>query len=135
MALMKWNERLSVGVAEIDEQHKGLIDLINTLHEAMLKGQPDEVLGEITDGLIEYTRTHFATEEKYFDLYGYPKAGPHKEEHKDFLAKVDDFKQGFDEGRVCLSIDVMNFLQDWVSNHMDKEDGEFGPFFQKMGLT
>lgn len=100
MPLLKWTDALSVGVADLDLQHQKLIRMINALHDSTTKGHGNEVLGQIIDGLINYAQTHFATEEAYFDRYGYPDANAHKEQHQAFVARVQDFKYGFAEGEL-----------------------------------
>ena len=83
MALIDWNESLSVEIAEIDHQHKKLVNILNELHAAMRQGQSKTVMAEIVDRLVDYTATHFATEEEYFDEFKYDETGPHKMEHAD----------------------------------------------------
>ncbi len=134
MGIIKWEDKMSVKVKEIDEQHKKLVNMINELHEAMLERKSKEALGKIIDGLIEYTDIHFKTEEKYFDKFGYPEADAHKKEHQDFVKKVVDFKKGYDEGKLLLSLDVMNFLKDWLVNHIMGSDQKYSDFFNQHGL-
>jgi len=134
MALIRWENKMSVKVKEIDEQHKKLVNMINELHQAMLERKSKEALGEIIDGLIEYTDTHFKTEQKYFDKFGYPEADTHKKEHQDFVKKVVDFKKGYDEGKLLLSLDIMNFLKDWLVNHIMGSDQKYSDFFNQHGL-
>jgi hemerythrin len=134
MAFIEWNDSLSVGVNEIDLQHQKLIGIINELHDAMRLGKGNDVLGKIIKGLVSYAGTHFLTEEKYFDQFGYPEAGSHKGEHSAFAQKVAEFKDGFDAGKVALSINVMNFLSNWLRNHIKVVDKKYGPFFIEKGL-
>jgi len=134
MALIQWNEGLSVGVAEIDRQHQQLIKMINELNDAMRQGKGKEVLGKIITGLANYTVTHFGTEEKYFAQYGYPEADSHKKAHADFTKKVTEFKSNFDQGRIGLSIEILDFLSDWLQKHIKVVDKKYGPFFNEKGL-
>lgn len=134
MALIQWNDGLSVGVVEIDKQHQRLVGMINELYDAMKEGKGKDALGSIINGLIGYAGTHFRTEEKYFDKFGYPDARDHKKEHLDFTKKVAEFKNGFDKGRVGLSVEVMTFLSDWLQNHIKGADKKYGPFFNEKGL-
>jgi hemerythrin len=134
MALIQWNEALSVQVAEIDGQHKRLIAMIGELDGAMREGKGRDVMGKIVNGLIGYTGTHFATEEKYFDQFGYPEADSHKAEHRNFVQKVSEFKAGFEAGRLGLSIQVMDFLSDWLKGHISGTDKKYAPFFKEKGL-
>ncbi len=131
---MKWSDDLSVQVSEIDGQHKNLIDLINTLHDAMLAKQGKQALSGIIDELAAYSVYHFKTEEKYmqnFKFTGYP---AHKKEHEGFITKVDKFQNDFDEGKLGLSIEVMTFLRDWVVKHIKETDKMYVALFKENGL-
>lgn len=134
MALIQWNDSFSVKVAEIDRQHQKLVSMINDLSDAMKQGKGKDVLGNIISGLVSYTATHFKTEEKYFDQFGYPETDSHKKEHAAFVKKVTDFKDGFEKGKLGLSIKVMNFLSDWLKNHIKKTDMKYSQFFNEKGL-
>ena len=118
MPLIDWSDNLSVNVAAIDQQHKRLIAMINELNDSMKVGKGKDVLGKIVGSLISYTATHFQTEERYFDQYGYPDTDDHKKEHAAFVKKVGDFKEGFEKGSLSLTIQVMDFLSDWLKNHI-----------------
>jgi hemerythrin len=134
VAFIEWNNSFSVGVSEIDLQHQKLVEMINDLHDAMLQGKGKAVLGDIIKGLVDYAVTHFLTEEKYFDQFRYPDAGSHKEEHSAFTQKVAEFKNGFDAGKLALSITVMDFLSSWLRNHIKGVDKKYEPFFVEKGL-
>jgi hemerythrin len=134
MGLIKWDDSLSVNVAKIDQQHQKLVLMINELHDAMKQGKGKEVLGKIVNGLISYTATHFKTEEDYFNQFGYPETDSHKKEHIAFVQKVSEFKDGFEKGKLSLSIEVMNFLSDWLQNHIKGTDKKYSQFFNGKGL-
>jgi hemerythrin len=134
MALIQWNAALSVNIAEIDAQHQRLVAMINELNDAMVQGRGKDVIGKIISGLATYTATHFATEERHLDRHGYPDSAAHKQEHRIFTTKVGEFKQGFDEGRLGLSVSVMNFLGDWLRSHIKGSDMNYSPFLNNKGL-
>ena len=134
MALVKWDDSFSVKVTEIDRQHQKLVSMINELSDAMKQGKGKEILCKIINGLIRYTATHFNTEEKYFDRFRYPEADNHKKEHVAFVQKVSDFKSGFEEGKLTLTIDVMNFLSDWLRKHIKGADKLYSQCFNENGL-
>ncbi|HVN23943.1 MAG TPA: bacteriohemerythrin [Syntrophorhabdales bacterium] len=131
---MQWTNSLSVNVGEIDSQHQKLVRLINDLGDAMRVGKGKDLLGKTIAELASYTVAHFSTEEKYFDKFGYPDAATHKVEHKKFIEEVSKFKKDFDSGNVGLSTSVMNFLSDWLKNHIMGKDKKYGPFFNEKGL-
>ena len=114
MALLSWNDDYSVGIKEIDKQHMKLVDLVNELHEGMKSGKGKEVLGNILNELVKYTAFHFAHEEQLFDKYGYPETAAHKRQHKDLVDQVMVYKNNFDSGKSVLTLDLMNFLKDWL---------------------
>ncbi|HOV91014.1 MAG TPA: bacteriohemerythrin [Syntrophorhabdaceae bacterium] len=134
MALIEWDNSLNVNIAEIDKQHQKLVSMINELNEAMIKRQGKDIVGKIIEGLVSYAGTHFATEEKYFDMYRYPGALSHKKEHADFVKRVGEFQEGFKNGNLALTIEVMRFLKDWLTKHIMGTDKKYGPFFNEKGL-
>jgi hemerythrin len=134
MAIMTWSEALSVNIKEIDDQHKKLVDLINQLHAAMLKGEGKIVVGPILSELTAYTVYHFKTEEGYMERFAYPNTQAHRLEHQRFVKKVGEFKAAYDAGSIGLSNEVMHFLADWLKDHILVTDKKFGPFFNSKGL-
>jgi len=93
MDFLEWNESFSVGIASIDEEHKGLIALINRLYEGIKENKQDQVLGPIFNELGDYTRSHFAHEEELFARYGYPKAEEHALKHALLVGELKDLKK------------------------------------------
>lgn len=134
MALFTWNQNYSVNVVELDQQHKKLIDMLNELHGAMLTGKSKDVLSKILDGLIDYTGYHFTNEEKYMNQYNYPEYQLHKLEHDKLVKQVLDFQSDFRSGKIGISVQIMNFLKEWLMNHILGTDKKYGPFFNEKGL-
>lgn len=134
MSLIKWNESFSVNVNKIDKQHKQLVEMVNELTDAMKEGKGKDVLGEILDGLIAYTASHFQTEENYFQQVKYPGAIEHKKEHVAFVQKVTEFKKEFDAGRATVSVNVLQFLSKWLQTHIKGADQEYSSFLNENGI-
>ncbi len=143
MSFFEWEPRFSVGIAEIDQQHKNLIGLINRLYEAMQPGKQgtfDSTVKELVtqasviEEMINYSHYHFSTEEKYMGKYLYPGFKEHKKEHESFIGEVGRFKADFDDGKVLLSVQIMEFLKKWLGDHILGTDKRFEPFFQAKGL-
>lgn len=133
-SLIQWSENLSVNVAEIDEQHKTLIKMIGDLNTAMLQGKGREALDSILQGLAAYAGTHFKTEERLFDRYGYPESAVHKQTHSDFVGKVGEFKKSLAANQTGLSVNVLMFLSDWLQNHIRIVDKKYSPFLIAQGV-
>lgn len=134
MPFIEWTAKLSVGIEEIDREHRTLVGMINELDDAMYEGKSKDMLGQIINRLVAYAVTHFHTEESYFDLFGYPAADAHKAEHESFRQKTAEFKTGFEAGTIGLSFQVMDFLSQWVQNHIQSVDKQYAPFLLARGL-
>jgi hemerythrin len=134
MALFLWKEEYTVDIKQIDDQHKQLVEMINELHSAMLSGKGREALGETFTGLVEYTKTHFSTEETLMSQHGYPELKAHRESHDEFTNKVTAMYNDFTEGNILISIELMNFLKDWLINHIARVDKKYAPFFSEKGI-
>ena len=134
MSLLIWNEKYTVGVTEFDDQHKKLIVLINSLHDAMKGGHGKEVLKDILNELNEYTIYHFDNEERYFAKFNYPSRIEHVKEHVVFKKTVSDLKKKSDEGKMIFTIDLMNFLKKWLLDHIQGTDKKYGPYLNAKGL-
>ncbi|MCI5222469.1 MAG: bacteriohemerythrin [Candidatus Electrothrix sp. AR4] len=134
MSLIKWDDSLSVNVAEIDQEHKKLVLMINELTDAMKAGKGKDVLGKILDGLVAYTASHFQKEEKYFKELNYPYMVEHKNEHVAFVKKVLEFKEEFDQGRATVSVSILQFLSKWLQTHIKGADMKYSKFFNENGV-
>lgn len=134
MQYIEWSDRLSVKVAELDEQHKMLVSMINRLHDAMLANKGREILRDIVAEISEYVRNHFATEERYMRLFDYPDYSLHKLEHDQFAAEADELKCRVEGGTFVLTLEVMNMLKDWLQNHILAADMNYADFFNANGL-
>jgi hemerythrin len=134
MDLVKWTEEYSVGISEFDEQHKRLFALINDLYAAMKTGKGKDALGEVLKGLSEYASYHFATEEKFFAKFGYPETDKHAFEHGAFIAQVKDLKTKFDKGSILVSLETLEFLKNWIQNHINKVDKQYSGFLIASGM-
>lgn len=111
MPLMTWTDKLGVGVRVLDDDHKKLIDLLNRLDDGMKKGQGKETLGKVLDGLVSYTKFHFAREEEFFAKTGYP-AATHKKEHDGLVKQVLELQARYKKGELALSLEIRQELAD-----------------------
>jgi hemerythrin len=133
MAFMEWDDTLSVNVAEIDEQHKKLIGMINIFFES-IKDEKQGALGTLLNSLIDYTKYHFSTEEKYMVQFDYINTDLHIKEHQHFTEKVLGIKERFDNNKLILTLEVTSFLKDWIVDHVMKTDKRYSRCFNDNGL-
>ena len=87
---LQWEDKYSVGVKVIDDQHKQMFEMINGLVDVLSEMPTKEQLDKIIVDLIEYKKIHFATEEKYFDQFMYENSEEHKAKHKEFNIRLNE---------------------------------------------
>lgn len=134
MAIIEWREEYSVGIQEIDEEHKQLVNLINQLNEAIVLGSKPEKVESVFSQLIDYTRIHFAVEEALMRIVHYKGYDAHKEIHDDITKQVIAFKEKFYSGRYQTASELMNFLINWLFNHINQVDKMYVETFVNAGL-
>ena len=116
--LFVWDDCCKTGIAEIDQDHEGLVNLINDLYEAMQDGSGGALLLPIFSALKHYTETHFAKEERYMLKCNAPDQEKHIQEHKMMVAKLADLERRHRSGEAAISLQALTFLRDWLKNHI-----------------
>ena len=129
MAYIEWNEKFSVQVKEMDDQHKKLFDLINGFYDALTAHQAKEGLGRLLDGLLEYTIFHFAHEERLMRRFRYEGQEAQEAAHRAFTQKVADVRTRFTEGKLVLSLEITGFLKSWLTEHIMASDRKYAECF------
>ncbi|HAB93038.1 MAG TPA: bacteriohemerythrin [Pseudomonas sp.] len=135
MLFMPWGEHLEIGIAEIDEQHRWLVDTTNSLHALLSTGDAQAAeLGAILEQLMDYTMNHFIVEEEIFDRLGYPESDAHKAQHNIFCEKVMDLLTRHDMGET-VGVEALNLLKSWLTNHIVKVDKQYVEHFRAAGIA
>ena len=122
MPLFLWKKSYEIGIAEIDDQHRKLVDIINELSDAMMVQKGYKAIPHILEQLIDYIQFHFTTEEEIMRNAKYPALDEHSREHLVMTKKVLDFKRDHSKGHDVYSGDVLNFLCDWWKEHIIVSD-------------
>ena len=134
MALIIWSDKLSVGVPSIDAQHRSLVETLNRLHEAMMKGNTKDVTGVLLRNLATYTRDHFAKEEAMMSAANYPRLSEHRNHHAALTKQIEEFVARFERGESTVNLQLLSFLRDWLTNHILKEDMAYSPAMKALGM-
>ena len=125
---LQWTTDLSVRNSRIDTEHQRWIELFNNFYSGIAEGKPKERLEELILGMLDYTRYHFNSEEAFMQSINYPDIQKHKEEHAAFIGKIEEFHQKFVNGKMLLSLEVTNFLKNWLVNHIKGSDMQYALF-------
>jgi len=132
MSLMNWQDDYSVGVKEIDDQHKKMFDLINRLYESIKESKDRKLREEFLQELSNYGKFHLKTEEDYFEKFKYPQKEEHVKIHDLYRNKIKEFVNKKDD--IFLSFEIIDYLEDWWLEHITSVDKDYQDFFNKKGL-
>jgi hemerythrin-like metal-binding protein len=125
--MFEWSNSYSVGINSIDAQHQNLFAIGRELHTAMSHGQGKASLAKILDRLVQYTCAHFAHEERLMRLADYPDMPAHVAEHAALTRKVLQFQKDFEAGKVAMTVQLLQFLKEWLSHHIKGSDQKYAP--------
>jgi len=132
--MVTWNEQLSVGIDEIDNQHKQLLKIINELSESIDGPKSEALIGLTLMKLANFAKYHFATEEKYFLQYGYPEAEDHIKKHNDLVRDIQVFFDRFFNDSQDILAELISLLDKWLEDHLGNEDMKYAAYFRENNL-
>ena len=130
---MTFTSALSVGYNAIDEQHIRWIELINAVYNSLASGSSKEKLGMVLKDLVDYTVWHFGFENKMMNTYDYPEKDSHMKLHRDFIAEIKKLEERYESGEDIMGVNVLEFLKNWLSDHIMKIDTRLGAYLESQG--
>ena len=133
MGRIQWDDSLSVGVDEIDTQHKRLIDLHNRVHECILgvKGEDcDTVTKEAINEMMAYADYHFNCEREYMEKICYPAIVAHLRCHSTFEDEIYQHFRAAINGQYILPTEVIKLIKKWFHDHITTEDRKLGEYLR-----
>lgn len=122
-----WKDQYSLGIAAMDDEHKVLIDKINSLASGLEKGVKHQKMRVMFKDLADYCVEHFGDEEKFLESINYPDIKNHKAIHAKLLAKVGAYGADLDAGRLDAQ-SLVAFLNDWLIQHILGVDMKYSRF-------
>jgi len=132
---LEWDDIYSVGVKEIDEQHKLMFKTINELLEAINTKKSEAALGDIVKSLIDYKVYHFQTEEKYFKQFNYSGSEEHIARHRYFNNELNRLTSKYSNYSLEFAFELVDFLENWLIEHLMVEDQKYKQCFKDHGLV
>ncbi len=120
-----WIPAYSVGIDFLDDDHRILIGMINTLHQALIAGKSQRVVAPMLSELQAYTIRHFEREEAYLKESGSPDLEVQMQQHAAFTNKIKDFSAALGRGDTILAMEVMLFLDEWLRKHILNTDMKY----------
>ncbi len=135
MEYIKWlADKYTVHVQKFDLQHQKLVEITNEVFNAKMNNAGKGIILNILTQLNEYTKGHFLEEETLLKENQYPALEIHKNEHAIFIAKVNGFIQEFHADNLSLNQEMLEFLKNWLIDHIMQTDKEYGAFLNERGI-
>ena len=127
---MPWTQNLSVGVDLIDSQHKMWFEKADKLFEAGKNHQAKEYIGELLNFLEDYTKKHFADEEKYMLSINYPGYNAQKQAHTAFMQQLAKLRSDYESsgGNILVIVNANQLVLNWLTQHISTMDMQIGQF-------
>lgn len=129
-----WKAEYVLGFKEIDEQHQYFVSLLNKLYLAIMEMKSQDELAVILGDLVAYTDKHFETEEKYFTEFNFAEAEDHKAKHRELKADVMRFKEKLMNHEAIIDFELVDFLENWLLDHLSQVDKKYVACFKEHGL-
>ncbi|MEO5326753.1 MAG: bacteriohemerythrin [Magnetococcus sp. THC-1_WYH] len=132
--IVAWSDKLLVNIPSIDQDHKNLVTLINTLYNGLNRGEGRNDLGNILNELVNYTATHFKREEDAFAKTDYPDATAHKALHSRFVDQVLAFQKQYEADEANIDMNLLKLLREWLIDHIMAVDTKYAKHLRKGGI-
>ena len=125
MGYFDWTEDLVVGIRAIDEEHRKLVDMLNTLGVASRGKSGREVLKALIDGIAVHAAAHAAGEERSMQARGYPAFDAHKTEHRHLSAELSALRERAHAPGFVLKPESVDTLSRWLRTHITNTDRQY----------
>lgn len=132
--MFEWNQQYSVGIIQIDDEHRKLLRLMKELHDAAKQGKARAAVTKVLEGVVAYTVQHFGNEEQLMRRHGYEGLAAHKRIHDALVTKANELLRKAKHEDLSITMDVMSFLDSWISHHISETDKQVGKFLQSKGV-
>jgi hemerythrin len=134
MVFMQWAPEMSVGLKQLDEDHRYLIKVINDLAENSGEGAQVDVLRQSLRSLLRYAEFHFAREEGVMRACGYETLSAHQDEHRSFTEKMTAISHDFDDDPAAAAAEInetlLDYLKSWLTHHILTIDMGYKPLVE-----
>ncbi len=124
--IIQWRSAFSVGVPELDEQHKKLVALIAEVQRILSDPSRKSQLGVVLKELVEYTKLHFRTEEQLMAEMDFPDRAEHCRLHREMTKQIVEILLELKAGKELDPLKLFEFLRRWLVEHILHEDLKIG---------
>jgi len=133
--VIQWKPEFSVQIPSIDNQHRSLVAIIGHLQMAMLEGRTKQVIEPLFKAMNQYTKFHFEYEEQLMAENGYADLAGHRREHARLVEQLEQLESKYVHGALQAGAPLMQFLRNWLFEHICAHDKEYSAYLREKGVT
>lgn len=134
MALIEWRDEFSIGIPSVDYEHKGMIRMINQLHEELSARPSRDTVADFLGEIHALISAHFALEEKEMREIGYDGFDDHKDDHERLLDEIRDIMDTFEaDDTADYAEDLSRRLETWFTEHFRTKDARLHRYLKDRG--
>jgi hemerythrin len=131
MTFLSWRKDYEIGVAQIDAEHRCLVDLVNAFHETYLRGDSRKEIPHLLNQLVAYAEEHFQHEEKVMGDNDYPLLDKQREQHSELVSSIFAINERFAADQARAGSETLQFIKSWLLDHIVKHDMDIGDFLRR----
>ena len=135
MSFIEWTDELSIGIKEIDEQHKNLIELANSLCKKIELVDNHDMVQKAFDIFITQSKIHYKEEEDLMTKHNYPRSGSHIGEHNELLQKVKSVSYLCSVNDQTVISSLTTIFSGYFTHHFHGEDKSLAIYLNSRGVT
>jgi len=128
MSIFTWSDSFLVRIQEIDDHHKHLVSLLNLTYDCFINNSSGHEIDSLVEDLIQYASYHFQAEVSSMTENDYPFLSEHQLEHDCFTRQALAFKALLHSGETAIELEILQFLKDWLADHILNSDKKYGYF-------
>ncbi len=133
--IISWSEEMELGIPEIDQQHRKLVDMLNEFYHELEEGHREEAVKHFLKELEDYLRYHFEYEESLLQRVGYPDTANHRKTHEMFKKLYREEVEKFLKGDRKALRELVAFTLSWLYTHIMKTDRKYANYMKEKGLV
>ena len=127
-----WDKILSVGVDEIDDDHRKLVNIFNILNHSVMAEESSDYLAATLAELINCTVWHFSHEERLMLKHRYEGIEEHKAEHRELIKSAKELQQEILQADKPVVDEHIEFLERWLTEHILTADLRLGSYLSQV---
>jgi hemerythrin len=133
----RFDSRFAVGIDQVDREHQKLFEIAGRVHDCLTADSAtatDAARAAVAE-LLDYTETHFASEEKLMEAAGFPELEVHRSLHRGLIAQARDMEMRVELGERHVPLELNRFIYAWLVDHIMSNDKRFGDFVAAQGAA